>query len=208
MEKPLIRVLDDNPDQLASLELLLTGEGWDVACYERANDFFVNDRPSRPGCLILDVRMPEVSGLEVQAEMARRGIGIPIIFLTGHGDIDMAVFAVRAGAKDFLQKPVKAESRLTSVALVVQEDCDRREMPLDESAWIAKYERLTERERQIVCGAAKGLLNREIALKLHISERTVQAHRHSAYRKLGAHSTADLFPVTVLLKRGRIRFPE
>lgn len=96
-ETPLIRAVDDDEDQLISLEALLSGEGWDVAAYTSARDFFVNDRLSRPGCLILDLRMPDVSGLEVQAEMKKRGITLPIIFLTGHGDIDTAVFAIRAG---------------------------------------------------------------------------------------------------------------
>jgi FixJ family two-component response regulator len=100
-ETPLIRAVDDDEDQLISLEALLSGEGWDVAAYTSARDFFVNDRPSRPGCLILDLRMPDVSGLEVQAEMKKRGITLPIIFLTGHGDIDTAVFAIRAGAEEF-----------------------------------------------------------------------------------------------------------
>ncbi len=90
-ETPLIRAVDDDEDQLISLEALLSGEGWDVAAYTSARDFFVNDRSSRPGCLILDLRMPDVSGLEVQAEMKKRGITLPIIFLTGHGDIDTAV---------------------------------------------------------------------------------------------------------------------
>ena len=92
-ETPLIRAVDDDEDQLISLEALLSGEGWDVAAYTSARDFFVNDRPSRPGCLILDLRMPDVSGLEVQAEMKKRGITLPIIFLTGHGDIDRTGFS-------------------------------------------------------------------------------------------------------------------
>ena len=90
-EKPLVRIVDDDPDQLASLEIMLSAEGWDVACYERASDFFAEDTPSRPGCLILDVRMPEISGLEMQEELNRREYPLPILFLTGHGDVDMAV---------------------------------------------------------------------------------------------------------------------
>ncbi len=204
--RPLIRALDDDPDQLVSLDMLLSSEGWDVAVYDNARDFYVNDTPSRPGCLILDVRMPEVSGLEVQEELARRGIDLPIIFLTGHGDIDMAVFAVRSGAKDFLTKPVQPEKLLSAVARVVQEDLDRRQLGKGEDEWKEKFASLTDREKEIIRWAAQGFMNKRIALKLDISERTVQAHRLSAYKKLGTHSVADLAPLTVLIERGSITF--
>ena len=200
-EKPLVRIVDDDPDQLASLEIMLSAEGWDVACYERASDFFAEDTPSRPGCLILDVRMPEISGLEMQEELNRREYPLPILFLTGHGDVDMAVHTLKKGAKDFLLKPVDAPRLLTSVATIVQEDCDQRAMPLDSAAWKRKFRELTEREQEIVRYVASGLLNRQIAERLSISERTVHAHRLSAYRKLNVHNVADLAPLTVLFVR-------
>ena len=200
-EKPLVRIVDDDPDQLASLEIMLSAEGWDVACYERASDFFAEDTPSRPGCLILDVRMPEISGLEMQEELNRREYPLPILFLTGHGDVDMAVHTLKKGAKDFLLKPVDAPRLLTSVATIVQEDCDQRAMPLDSVAWKRKFRELTEREQEIVRYVASGLLNRQIAERLGISERTVHAHRLSAYRKLNVHNVADLAPLTVLFVR-------
>lgn len=200
-EKPLVRIVDDDPDQLASLEIMLSAEGWDVACYERASDFFAEDTPSRPGCLILDVRMPEISGLEMQEELNRREYPLPILFLTGHGDVDMAVHTLKKGAKDFLLKPVDAPRLLTSVATIVQEDCDQRAMPLDSASWKRKFRELTEREQEIVRYVASGLLNRQIAERLGISERTVHAHRLSAYRKLNVHNVADLAPLTVLFVR-------
>lgn len=200
-EKPLVRIVDDDPDQLASLEIMLSAEGWDVACYERASDFFAEDTPSRPGCLILDVRMPEISGLEMQEELNRREYPLPILFLTGHGDVDMAVHTLKKGAKDFLLKPVDAPRLLTSVATIVQEDCDQRAMPLDSAVWKRKFRELTEREQEIVRYVASGLLNRQIAERLGISERTVHAHRLSAYRKLNVHNVADLAPLTVLFVR-------
>lgn len=119
--KPLIRLVDDEVDQLAALEMLLVGQGWDVAAYTGAKEFLTSDMPSRPGCLILDVRMPGISGLELQDEMNRREYPLPIIFLTGHGDIEMAVHTVREGARDFLQKPVDPEKLFKTVAWVVQE---------------------------------------------------------------------------------------
>ena len=188
--KPLIRLVDDEVDQLAALEMLLVGQGWDVAAYTGAKEFLTSDMPSRPGCLILDVRMPGISGLELQDEMNRREYPLPIIFLTGHGDIEMAVHTVREGARDFLQKPVDPEKLLKTVAWVVQEDCDRRAMPIDEAQWKQRYALLTERERDV------------ILLKLGISERTVQVHRLGAYRKLDVHNVASLAPLTVLLERG------
>ena len=200
-EKPLVRIVDDDPDQLASLEIMLSAEGWDVACYERASDFFAEDTPSRPGCLILDVRMPEISGLEMQVELSRCEYPLPTLFLTGHGDVDMAVHTLKKGAKDFLLKPVDAPRLLTSVATIVQEDCDQRTMPLDSAAWKRKFRELTEREQEIVRYVASGLLNRQIAERLGISERTVHAHRLSAYRKLNVHNVADLAPLTVLFVR-------
>lgn len=200
--KPLIRLVDDEVDQLAALEMLLVGQGWDVAAYTGAKEFLTSDMPSRPGCLILDVRMPGISGLELQDEMNRRKYPLPIIFLTGHGDIEMAVHTVREGARDFLQKPVDPEKLLKTVAWVVQEDCDRRAMPIDEAQWKQRYALLTERERDVILLVAKGKLNRQIALKLGISERTVQVHRLGAYRKLDVHNVASLAPLTVLLERG------
>lgn len=203
--KPLIRLVDDEVDQLTALEMLLSGQGWDVATYTGAREFLTSDMPSRPGCLILDVRMPGLSGLELQDEMNRREYPLPIIFLTGHGDIEMAVHTVRKGARDFLQKPVDPEKLLKTVAWVVQEDCDRRAMPINEAAWKERYQTLTERERDIIGLVAQGKLNKQIAIKLGISERTVQVHRLSAYRKLDVHNVASLAPLIVLLERGVLR---
>ena len=199
---PLIRIVDDDEDHLASLSLLLEGEGWQTQCSRSAREFLVTDMPSRPGCLILDVRMPGMSGLELQEEMNRREYPLPIIFLTGHGEVDMAVQALKAGAKDFLQKPVQPERLLTAVASVVQKDLDQRAMPIDEETWKARFHQLTDREADIIREAIRGRLNRQIALHLGISERTVQAHRLSAYRKLEVHNVADLAPLTVMLERG------
>ena len=104
-EKPLVRIVDDDPDQLASLEIMLSAEGWDVACYERASDFFAEDTPSRPGCLILDVRMPEISGLEMQEELNRREYPLPILFLTVRSDPHDMVSVFGLGADDYVVKP-------------------------------------------------------------------------------------------------------
>lgn len=204
IEKPLIRIVDDEEDQRQSIELMLSMEGWEVAAYDSARAFFAGDMPSRLGCLILDVRMPDITGIEMQAMMKARDYPLPIIFLTGHGDIDMAVHVLKLGAKDFIQKPVESERLLTAIATVVQEDLDRRACPIDEAAWRANFEALTARERTVITEVAKGRLNREIAARLGISDRTVHIHRQAAYKKLGVHNVAELAPLTVLIERGKI----
>lgn len=200
--KPLIRIVDDDASQRASLEMLLLGEGWDAVGYTGAAAFLSHDNPSRPGCLILDVRMPEMSGIELQQQLKARRYPLPVIFLTGHGDIDMAVHVLKQGAKDFLQKPVDAKKLLTAIANVVQQDLDQRNLPINSDDWIRLMGELTAREQQIILLAAMGLLNREISERLCISSRTVQAHRLSAYKKLKVHCVADLAPIAVLIKRG------
>lgn len=200
--KSLIRVVDDDFGQRMSLEMMLLSEGWDARTYESAADFLRHDDPARPGCLILDVRMPEVSGIELQQNLKARRYPLPIIFLTGHGDIDMAVHVLKEGAKDFLQKPVESQKLLNAISVVVQEDLDHRNLPICTEDWTTLFDQLTAREQQIILLAAMGLLNREISERLGISERTVQAHRLSAYKKLKVHNVADLAPVAVLIKRG------
>lgn len=205
--KPLVRIVDDDEAQRTSLEMVLLGEGWDATSFESAQDFLEHDDPSRPGCLILDVRMPGISGIELQARLKARRYPLPIIFLTGHGDIDMAVHVLKEGAKDFLQKPVDSAKLLDAIANVVQEDLDRRDLPVQSEDWVRLVDELTKREQQIIMLAAIGLLNRQISERLSISERTVQAHRLAAYKKLKVHNVADLAPIAVLLRQGVLKCP-
>ena len=191
-EKPLVRIVDDDPDQLASLEIMLSAEGWDVACYERASDFFAEDTPSRPGCLILDVRMPDMTGLELFAELRRRQYGQPVLFLTGHGDIEMAVQALHDGAADFLVKPVDG-SKLTEAVAKALEAKRRVEMGLpDLTEMLDRWSKLTTREKEIVLCVGRGWMNKTIACEYDISIRTVEAHRASALRKLGLTTPAQI----------------
>ena len=175
--KPLIRIVDDDLDQRIGIEMMLTAEGWECVSYGSAKDFLTGDTPSRPGCLILDVRMPDISGIEMQALLKQRQYSLPIIFLTGHGDVDMAVHVLKLGAKDFLQKPVEPARLLSAISTVVQEDLDQHSCPINESQWLELIESLTEREREIIIWVAQGKLNREIADLLKISDRTVHVHR-------------------------------
>ncbi|MCF0253705.1 MAG: response regulator transcription factor [Duodenibacillus sp.] len=198
-DTPLIRVVDDDPDVRESLELLLMGEGWDVQCFDGGRAFLAGDMPSRPGCVLLDVRMPEMTGLELQEILRERGYPVPIIFLTGHGDVEMAVAALKTGAENFLMKPFQADKLLVAIGKAVEADLKRRRIGGDEADWKARLAGLTDRETKVIELAMRGLLNREIGEALAISERTVHAHRRSAYKKLGVHTAAELAPLLEIL---------
>ena len=192
---PIIRLVDDDPDVLEGLQFLLESEGWRVAVYSSAESFLTADAPSAPGCLVLDFNMPGMSGLELQRVMTERGYNLPIIFLTGHGDIDLAVAAVRRGAVDFLQKSAPdMNTRLIdavarAVARSLEGFADLSDDPFEAQRKLTK---LTERERVIVERIAAGALNRQIAAQLGISVRTAEAHRAAAMKKLGVKSAQEL----------------
>lgn len=170
-EASLVRICDDDTDLAAALELYLTLEGWKTAVYHDAKSFLTGDRPSVPGCLILDVRMPGLTGIECQRVMKEHGVDLPVIFITGHGDIDMAVQAVLEGAVDFIQKPVDEERLLKDITKAC--------------------------ETEIVRLIAQGLVSREIAERLGIALRTVEVHRASALKKIGTHDPAVIRRILV-----------
>ncbi len=192
-EKACIRVVDDDEDLLESLEFLLESEGWKVKTYSSAQDFLRNDAASVTGCLISDIRMPGMTGLELQKEMNDRHIHLPIIFLTAHGDIDMAVSAVKAGAIEFLQKPVDQERPLKVVA-----DCARKSakgyslLSFDIFEARRRWDALTEKEKTVLKFVAAGLMNKEVAERLGNSVRTIENHRGNGLKKLQIHTMAEL----------------
>lgn len=171
----IVRVVDDDPDVRRSWQFVIEGEGWNVLTYASALEFLEKDSPFTPGCLVLDVRMPGMSGIELQHEMKLRGDTLPIIFISAHGDIDMAVKTMKDGADDFLSKPVTPERLLDA---------------LEQAR--AAFRRLSAREQEVATGVARGLLNKQIAYELNISEKTVIAHRSSLCKKLGARTAADI----------------
>ncbi len=175
----IVRVVDDDPDVRRSWQFVIEGEGWNVLTYASALEFLEKDSPFTPGCLVLDVRMPGMSGIELQHEMKLRGDTLPIIFISAHGDIDMAVKTMKDGADDFLSKPVTPERLLDAIEKAVKRDARIR----TESA---------AREQEVATGVARGLLNKQIAYELNISEKTVIAHRSSLCKKLGARTAADI----------------
>ena len=188
----LIRIVDDEDDVREALAMMLRIEGWDAKTYPSARAFLVEDDPSRPGCLVLDVRMPAMTGLELQREMAERGIALPIIFLTGYADIDVAVSSLKEGAVDFLSKPVDDEKLLESIASAVHRDRQRR-VGIEGGARVREALRsLSARERDILEMFMAGATDAQVAERLALSERTVQGHRAKIYRKFSIHTAKEL----------------
>jgi len=187
-----VHIVDDDEAVRESLGDLLQSMDYHVALYASASDFLKVELPDVPACLVLDVRLPGTSGLELQAYLAGINVGLPVILMTGYGDIPMSVRAMKLGAVDFLTKPIRNQDLLDAVAVAIRKDGDRRL----ETAHIAqlkdKYALLTARERQVMALVASGLMNKQVAQELSISEVTVKMHRGSLMRKLGAKSLATL----------------
>lgn len=190
----ILRIVDDDPDIRKSLNFLLRANGWNAKAYENCAIFFAEDTPSVPGCLILDVRMPDKSGLEIQQLLNERNYQIPIVFLTGHGDIEMAVHAMQQGAVDFLQKPVDSAKLLE----LIEKYCllsAKKASPLlylSPSEINEKLSRLSDRESQIIMLVKQGLTSKLISERLGLSEKTVENHRISACKKLNASNVAEI----------------
>ncbi len=200
-QAPLIRIIDDDASLRESTRLLLETLGWEVQTYESAVEFLASDRLLRPGCLILDVRMPEMTGLELQQTLVRRGCShLAIIFLSAHGDIQMAVQTMRHGAVDFLEKPVEPHQLLQRVTMAVAKTL-QESARADELAQLkARVEKLSAREREVAELIANGLRNKQIARELNIEESTVKMHRANAMAKLAVSTPAELTRIFTTLE--------
>ena len=190
--RPLVRVVDDDEELRESLVFLLHIEGWKAVGYGSAEQFLSDYMPSRCGCNVIDVRMPGMDGLELFERLNELQSEVPIIFLTAHGDIDMAVHVLRHGAVNFLQKPIEPQKFVAAVAEAVEVDRKRRNQIPDVQEVKQLMGRLTKREVQILRLLSRGLLNQEVASALGISQRTVEAHRASIYHKVGKKSIAQI----------------
>lgn len=192
MNEPTVFIVDDDPAVRDSLELLLETDGLATESHDSAEAFLAAYGGRRPACLILDVRMPQMSGPELQAELIRRGFKLPIIFLTAHGDIPMTVRAMKAGAKDFLTKPIDGTELLERVhaALKDEEDIASQRRTYDRACRC--LEELTQREHEVMMLALAGLTNKAIARQLGISHRTVELHRSHILQKTGAANMLEL----------------
>lgn len=191
-DAPLVLIVDDDSSIREALQELLLSVGVDSTCFASTRDLLDAALPDRPGPLILDVRMPGSSGLDLQTHLATNGNAKPIIFLTGHGDIPMTVRAMKAGAIDFLTKPVRDQTLLDAVAAGIARDIAQRASARVISQYVECLAKLTPRERQILREVALGRLNKQIAFDLGISEITVKLHRSNVMRKMLAKSVGDL----------------
>lgn len=190
--KALIRIVDDDDSLREALRFVLEMEGWKVTDYGSADAFLRGDAPSTPGCVVMDVRMPGLTGIEAQKVMIDRGYALPIVFLTGHGDIDMAVMALHDGAADFIQKPIDNERLLAAIGSSAYESVNAAMGLPDEEEAKTRVSSLTSRERGIAGLLAQGLTNREIGERLTIAVRTVEVHRASLLRKLGVKTAEEV----------------
>ncbi len=194
-DQPLVIVVDDDASVREALAELMQSAGLEARCFASTRDLLESDALERPGCLILDVRMPGPSGLDLQAQLSRSGNPRPIVFLTGHGDIPMTVQAMKAGAIDFLTKPVRDQTLLDAVVAGIERDAILRTEAAVVNRNIERLETLTPRERQVLREVAKGRVNKQVAYDLGISEVTVKLHRANVMRKLEAGSIGELIRV-------------
>jgi len=191
-EQSVVFIIDDDPSVRASLENLLSSEGYVTQAFDSPPAFLNAHRPDLPGCLVLDVRLRGASGLEFQRELSRRGLRMPVLFITGHGDVPMSVAAMKAGAIEFLLKPYRDQDLLDAVHKGVELDRLRRTRAAELAELRARFAAMTPREQELTPLVASGLLNKQIAAKLELSEVTVKAHRAQIMQKLRAASFADL----------------
>ena len=189
---PIVFVIDDDPSVRRAIKRLVESVGLRVEALGSAKEFLAADMPDVPSCLILDVRLPGISGLELQRELITAGVQIPVIFITSYGDIPMSVRAMKAGAIEFLPKPFRDQDLLDSVQLALERDKTRRRQDAEVKTLRSRLESLTPREREILPLVVSGLLNKQIASVIGTSEATVKVHRSQLTRKMGAHSVADL----------------
>jgi FixJ family two-component response regulator len=185
-------LLDDEPGMLKALTRLLKAEGFTVRGFTSAKAFLESYHPEALSCLVLDVAMPELDGLELQQRLTRAGIMSPIVFLTGHGDIPTSVQAIKAGALDFLTKPVKDVDLLRAVRAALQRAADQRESIAEAALLHQRFSSLTAREREVMAHVVAGELNKQVAYALGIGEHTVKVHRSRIMEKMGVDSLADL----------------
>jgi FixJ family two-component response regulator len=188
----IVYVVDDDADVREGLGALLQSVGLKVITLDSAVEFLAHKRPDCPTCLILDVRLPGLSGLDFQTELTKTQNDVPIIFITGYGDIPMSVKAMKAGAVEFLTKPLREQDVLDAVRIALEHDRGRRELQTQMQSLRARYEALSHRERQVMKLVCAGLMNKQVAADIGVSEVTVKVHRHNVMKKLIAKSLADL----------------
>ena len=198
----IVYVVDDDPSVRRAIKRLIESEGLRVELFGSAQEFLQGRRPDAPSCLVLDIKLPEINGLDFQRQLAEAGIRIPIIFITGHGDIPMTVRAMKAGAVEFLTKPFRDQDLLDAIQLALERDRTRRQEESEIAELWQRFESLTPREQEILPLVVSGRPNKQIAADLGTSEITIKVHRGSVMRKMRAESLVDLARMA-----GRLRLP-
>jgi FixJ family two-component response regulator len=197
MKDPMVYIVDDDPDMLDSLRWLMKTVGLRAETYSSAASFLRDFAPNGPGCLILDVRMPGTSGLDLFEQLVARGEGMPAIFITAYADVPMAVRAMKSGAVEFVEKPFNRQTLLDKVQRAIKDDTERQTRKAASDMVLARFRRLTGKEREVLDLIKDGLPNKEIAARLEITPRAVELRRSSLMRKLGARSLAELLRLTI-----------
>ena len=191
-QTPVVFVVDDDPSVRSSLKFLINSVGLQVESFGSADALLQRKLPEAPSCLVLDVRLRGLSGLDFQRELAARNCRLPIIFITGHGDIPMSVRAMKAGAVEFLTKPFRDQDLLDAVRIALEKDRERREREKEVSVLKERFNALTPREQEVISMVASGMLNKQIADQLGTAENTVKVHRSRAMEKMHAQSVAEV----------------
>lgn len=202
-ERALVHIVDDDASVRSALEGLFDSVGLQTQVYATAKDFLSANLSDRPGCVVLDVRLPDMNGLEFQTRLVQTGVGIPVVMMTGHGDIPMSVHAMKHGAVDFLAKPFRDQDMLDAVLTAIERDRHRRVAENDDSQLKQLFETLSPREQEVMLLVTAGKMNKQVAGDLGISEITVKIHRGAAMHKMGARTYAELVRMADALKPSR-----
>jgi FixJ family two-component response regulator len=199
-ERPIVHVVDDDAAMRSALEGLFDSVGLQTNTYATADDFLSAEIANRPGCIVLDVRLPDMNGFEFQTRLIQTGVGIPVVMMTGFGDIPMSVHAMKRGAVDFLPKPFRDQDMLDAVMAAIERDRQRRAAEDGESQLRRRFETLSPREQEVMLLVTTGKMNKQVAGDLGISEITVKIHRGAAMHKMGAKTYAELVRMADALK--------
>jgi two-component system response regulator FixJ len=201
MQTPIVSIVDDDQQVRESLAALIQSMNIDVECYASGHEFLGDCTSARPGCVVLDLRMPELNGLEVIEELAARKIDVPVIMISGHGDIPAAVAAMKAGAIDFLEKPYRGSALIETIRRALDRDAKQREERAERRELLERYESLTHDEKQVLDLTVAGKPDKAIAMALDLSLRTIQLRRASVMRKMQTRSRAELIGLAHRLER-------